>query len=192
MKRVALYFGSFNPIHNGHVAVAKYIVTHGLTDEVWIVVSPQNPFKSPSDLASEQDRLAMARMATEGQAGISVSDIEFSMPKPSYTVETIDRLRMLYPDTSFSILCGADIADTIRQWRQGERVAAENTIYVYPRRGYACSDSSFVFLPDAPMTDISSTSVRKAVASGKEIGDCVPPQVEKFIKQHRLYVATDR
>lgn len=187
MGLTALYFGSFNPLHNGHLAVAKYVVAQGYAEEVWFVVSPQNPHKTATDLAPEQDRLEMVRRAVEGVNGVEVCDVEFAMSKPSYTVRTIDYLRQLYPKRQFAILGGGDVAATIATWREGERLMAENRILIYPRDDHDSFSAPFQMLADAPRMNISSTLVRQRIADGGEWRNLVPAEVADYIKRHKLY-----
>ncbi|MBR2400377.1 MAG: nicotinate (nicotinamide) nucleotide adenylyltransferase [Tidjanibacter sp.] len=187
MGITALYFGSFNPLHNGHLAVAKYVVAQGYAEEVWFVVSPQNPHKTATDLAPEQDRLEMVRRAVEGVNGVEVCDVEFAMSKPSYTVRTIDYLRQLYPERQFAILGGGDVAATIATWREGERLMTENRILIYPRDDHDSFSAPFQMLAGAPRMNISSTLVRQRIADGGEWRDLVPAEVADYIKRHKLY-----
>lgn len=187
MAVTALYFGSFNPLHKGHLAVAEYVVREGFADEVWLVVSPQNPHKEAADLAPEEHRLEMARRAVSDVVGVSVCDVEFSMERPSYTIRTIDRLRELYPDREFALLGGGDVAQTIHSWREGERLVAENRILIYPRDEYDGFPKPFVMLTGAPRLNISSTQVRRLIADGGEWESELPEVVAKYIKEHRLY-----
>lgn len=187
MSLVALYFGSFNPLHNGHLAVAEYAINAGFADEVWLVVSPQNPHKQASGLAPEEHRLEMARRAVEGVDGVSVCDVEFAMERPSYTIKTIERLGELYPAKEFAILGGGDVAQTIHSWREGERLVAENRILIYPRDEYDSFGEPFVMLAGAPRLVISSTRVRELIMAGAEWESEVPRQVAEYIKEHRLY-----
>jgi nicotinate-nucleotide adenylyltransferase len=185
---IALYFGSFNPIHNGHVSVARYVVECGLADKVWLVVSPQNPHKQSADLAPEEHRLAMARLAVAEYDELEVCDVEFSMPRPSYTVHTIDTLRERYPSEEFALLGGGDVAATIHTWREGERLLAENKILIYPRGENDHFGEPFVMMGGAPKMKVSSTQVRELIKSGGEWHHDVPPQVAEYIEKHKLYM----
>lgn len=187
MALIALYFGSFNPLHKGHLAVAEYAVREGFASEVWLVVSPHNPHKKASGLAPEEERLEMARRATENIEGVSVCDVEFGMERPSYTIRTIERLKALYPDKEFAILGGGDVAQTIHSWREGERLVAENKILIYPRDEFDDFGEPFVMLSGAPRLSISSTRVRELIAEGGEWESEVPEVVAEYIKEHRLY-----
>ena len=188
MALTALYFGSFNPLHSGHLAVAQYAVQKGYAEEVWLVVSPHNPHKSTTELAPEEERLEMARRAVKDIEGVEVCDVEFSLPRPSYTINTIDHLRRLYPDRQFAILGGGDVAATIATWREGERLIAENRILIYPRGENDHFGDPFRMLEGAPMMTISSTEVRKRIVEGVEWESLVPQEVAEYIKTKRLYM----
>lgn len=188
MGLTALYFGSFNPLHNGHLAVAEYVVREGFADEVWMVVSPQNPHKRVTDLAPEEERLAMVRKGVEGTTGVEVCDVEFGLPRPSYTIQTIDHLRRLHPEREFALLGGGDVAATIATWREGERLLAENRILIYPRNEHDDFRKPFVMLSGAPRLDISSTQVREAIGCGREWKSMVPDVVAEHIEIHKLYM----
>lgn len=190
MALTALYFGSFNPLHNGHLAVAQYVVRKGFADEVWLVVSPRNPHKKVADLAPEQERLEMARRAVEDVEGVEVCDVEFSLPRPSYTINTIDHLKALYPEREFAILGGGDVAATIHTWREGERLLAENPILIYPREQNEEFGEPFVMLSGAPKMDISSTMIRGMICADGEWVELVPDVVAEYIKEHKLYMET--
>lgn len=187
MALTALYFGSFNPLHKGHIAVAEYVVREGFADEVWLVVSPQNPHKQAAGLAPEEHRLEMARRAVAEIGGVEVCDVEFSMERPSYTVKTIDRLREMYPSRKFAILGGGDVAATIRTWREGERLVAENRILIYPRDRHDSFSEPFVMLEGAPRLAISSTRVRELIAQEGDWECEVPMSVAEYIKENKLY-----
>lgn len=188
MALTALYFGSFNPFHKGHLAVAEYVVARGYAEEVWFVVSPQNPHKNTTSLASETARLEMVRRAVSGTKGVEVCDVEFSMERPSYTVKTIDRLRELYPNREFAILGGGDVAQTMATWREGERLMRENRIFIYPRGEEDEYGVPFEVLKGAPKMEISSTLVRELIGSHGSWEELVPPSVAEYIKTEKLYM----
>lgn len=188
MALTALYFGSFNPLHNGHLAVARYVVENGYAEEVWFVVSPHNPHKQTSNLAPEEARLQMVRCAVENIEGVCVCDVEFSMERPSYTVRTIDRLREMYPQREFAILGGGDVARNIRTWCEGERLVGENKILIYPRGEGEEYGEPFVVLRGAPKMEISSTQVREQIAQGGNWQELVPQRVAEYIIEHNIYM----
>ena len=192
VRKIILYFGSFNPVHNGHTAVAGYVLERGLCDELWFVVSPRNPLKDSAELAPDGDRLHMAEIAVvEKLAGraVRVSDVEFSLPKPSYTIDTLRHLTREYPEAAFSILVGADIMEELDLWKDYREILDNYNIYVYPREGYTLGKFAdrVTLLADAPMCDYSSTDVRRGLAQGGDVGSMVSPGVLKYIDEHRLW-----
>lgn len=197
MKRTALYFGSFNPIHNGHMAIAKYLIDNRLCDELWFVVSPQNPLKTSSLLAPEQDRLEMARIAVEEAeeyAGlIGVCDVEMSMPKPSYTIDTLRKLAGLYPERRFTIVMGADNVDSLDRWKEYEALLEMAGILVYPRSGYKVMRflNKVTMLNDAPLWNYSSTEVREHIARHRDVHELIPQGVYEYIKANGVYTGKE-
>ena len=170
--KVALYFGSFNPIHVGHLALANYLCEFGGVDELWFVVSPRNPFKQQADLMDDDFRLKLVQLATKDYPKFQACDVEFSMPRPSYTYHTLQKLKELYPDNEFVLLMGADNWPNLKNWYQGEKIMKENPIIVYPRPGFELDEASFpqnVQLVDAPQFDVSSTFIRDALKEGKDV-----------------------
>ena len=191
MHSVILYFGSFNPVHKGHMAVAEWILEQGLCNEVWFVVSPQNPLKRDGSLIGEEERLAMVRLAASASRYLRrmrACDVEFSLPRPSYTVDTLSVLTERYPDTTFSLLVGSDIPGQITQWKEWRKLLDNYKIYVYPRRGYPApaADCGFTVLEGAPFEDYSSTEVRTALTEGGG-DDMVPDVVKEYIKTQGLW-----
>ncbi len=188
---VVLYFGSFNPVHNGHLAVAEYVVGQGLCDELWFVVSPHNPLKSGDMLADEGDRLEMVKIAAAGSRfpdRLKACDVEFGLPRPSYTIDTLDALDKIYPDVSFSLLCGSDITGEIERWKEWRRLTGDYNIYVYPRNCYdVVHPERFTVLSEAPCFDCSSTDIRGVLEGGGEISAMVPAGVAYYIKEHKLW-----
>lgn len=187
-----LYFGSFNPIHNGHTGIARYVVEEGLCDELWYVVSPRNPLKSVRSLAGDLDRLRMVEIAVHEQLGdlpVKVSDVEFGLPKPSYTINTLNTLEERYPDNSFSLLTGADIMEEIDRWREHESLLARYKFYVYPREGYCTlgRGNNIYLLDNAPVFQFSSTDIRGRLHQGVDISAMVSPGVCEYISEKRLW-----
>lgn len=187
MKNVILYFGSFNPIHNGHIAIAKHIIREKIGDEVWFVVSPQNPLKGHVELTHENNRLEMAHLALDETPEIKVCDIEFSLPRPSYTIDTLRVLAQKYPRVRFSLLMGSDIAADFNQWKEWQRIEEEYYIYVYPRHGHNENRERFHLLKNAPYWDFSSTEIRTLIKKGGNIGDKVNRSVANYIIEHKLW-----
>ena len=184
--RIAVFGGTFNPIHNGHTGLAEILVGQGLADEVWIMVSPQNPLKG-SDAADYDDRLTMARIATKDMKGLVVSDFERHLPLPSYTINTLTRLSETYPQHRFSLVIGADNWERFARWYQADRIMRHYPILVYRRPGYtldlsSAPEGSDIRTIDAPVYDVSSTEIR----DGKK-QEMMNPDVLAYIRVHRLY-----
>lgn len=178
--KVALYFGSFNPIHVGHLALANYLCEFGGVDELWFVVSPRNPFKQQADLMDDDLRLQLVRLAIADYPKFQACDVEFSLPRPSYTYHTLLKLRELYPEYEFHLLMGADNWPNLRNWYQGERIMSDYPIIVYPRPGYPMEIDDLpanVFFVDAPQFDVSSTFIRESLAAGKDVRYFLHPSV---------------
>ena len=193
MKRVALYFGSFNPIHKGHIALAEWVVEQGLCDELIFIVSPQNPLKSSTELAPEFSRYEMCEMACASSRypnRIKVSAVEFVLEKPSYTINTLRYLRSEFgSQMQFSILLGADNIESFDRWREYEEILRDYRLLVYPREGYSVEKfaEKITFLSDAPLFDFAATDIRKAIADDEDFTDKLPSAVAKYIIQNRLY-----
>lgn len=175
--RVMLYFGSFNPIHRGHMALAEYVLHHLSIDELWFVLSPQNPLKAASTLWRDSVRMERVASAIAHKPGMRLCDVELHLPRPNYTINTLNHLVSQYPDNSFSILIGADNAEIFGRWRAADEIAARFPIYVYPRTGSAVVRTpypSMTILRDAPVIDISSTEIRNRMAQGLSVDDLIP------------------
>lgn len=169
---VGLFFGSFNPIHAGHLIIAGYMAGFTELDRVWLVVSPHNPLKKKEDLVNAYDRLEMARLAVEDAGNIEVSDIEFSLPKPSYTIDTLTHLRERYPRYRFSLIMGSDNLLSLRKWKNYELILRDYHILVYPRPSHEPSEWAghpAVTITKTPLMELSSTFIRKSVAEGKNM-----------------------
>ncbi len=190
MAKTGLFFGSFNPIHVGHLVIAGYLSAFTDLDEVWLVVSPHNPLKNKSGLANKYDRLEMARLAVEGVENIKVSDIEFALPQPSYTVDTLAYLKEKYPGREFALIMGADNLVSLKKWKNYELLLRNYQIYVYPRPGTDVQDWAghpAITITDTPQMDISSTFIRKAVKEGNSVRFFVPDKVLDFIESKGMY-----
>ncbi len=187
---IGLFFGSYNPIHIGHLVIANYMATFTGLDEVWLVVSPHNPLKVRSGLANMYDRLEMAKLATENAPQLKVSDIEFKLPQPSYTIDTLTYLHEKYPEKKFVLIMGADNLVSLKKWKNYEILLKNYQIYVYPRPGADVSewkDHPSIIFTDTPQMEISSTFIRKAIKEKKNIQFFVPDQVVQFIEGKGLY-----
>ena len=176
MKKIGIFGGSFNPIHNGHISLALQLREKAGLDEVWLMVSPHNPLKQESDLLDDARRMEMVRLALEGVEGIIASDYEMHLPKPSYTWNTLQALKKDYPDHEFTLLMGGDNWASFDRWYRHEDIAANYQIFVYDRT------------PGEPgFIDISSTEIRARIKAGKGIRRMVPRVVADFIKENGLY-----
>ena len=187
-KRTVIFGGSFDPIHVGHLALAGEVCARGLADEVWFMVSPQNPHKQGVALTAEELRLRMVELAIGGNPQFKACDFEFGLPRPSYTINTLEALEKHYPDREFVLLIGADNWEKFDRWYKGDEILSRYGVMVYPRGGDEAPllPDGVVWLP-AELKDVSSTAVREAVASGVDISRYVTPEVERFITENLLY-----
>lgn len=188
--KIGIYGGSFDPIHIGHAIVANYALQWGNLDEVWILISPQNPLKSDIH-ASNCDRLIMAERAFEGNENINVSDFEFSLPVPSFTYTTLTELKKRYPEHEFSLIIGSDNWKIFNKWANSEKIIKEFEIIIYPRPGFDLpqndKSNKARILDGAPQILMSSTFVREALKNGKNINFFVPDTVCQYINSRNLY-----
>ena len=191
--KVGLFFGSFNPIHIGHLIIADAIVQHSDLDEVCFVVSPQSPFKDKKSLLHEFDRYDMVIKAIEGNKNLSVSDVEFSFPKPSYTIETLVHLEEKFPNKTFSIIMGEDNLTTFHKWKNADEILKNYKIYVYPRpfakppiEKY--QDHPHIQQVEAPIIEISSTIIRERIQQEKSVQYLVPTNVIDHINKKKFYL----
>jgi len=190
MKKTGLFFGSFNPIHIGHLIIANTIAQREDIDEVWFVVSPQNPFKKRSSLLHEFDRFDMVEAAIEDNDALKASNIEFNMPKPSYTVDTLAYLTEKYPSKDFQIIVGSDNLSHFHKWKNYEQILNKYGLIVYPRphtKAHQFEDDSRVIFVEAPMVDISATFIRKSLQNEKSIRYLVPDTVAELIDSRKYY-----
>ena len=191
MKKTGLLFGSFNPIHNGHLILANYMREFTDLDEVWLVVSPQNPLKERKTLLADNHRLYLSRLAVEDFAGFKVCDIEFKMPKPSYTIDTLTWLSEKYADRQFVLISGTDIFKSFKKWKNWEQILNQYSFYVYPRPGGGLEEfakhESVNFKPEAPLMEISSSFIRKGIKQGKDMSFWMPDKVYNYIKEMHFY-----
>lgn len=190
---IGILGGSFNPVHIGHMMLASYLSQWGYVDEVWLTLSPRNPLKEPGDLLPDTKRLAMLSLACRNvPKGIDICDLELSMPRPSYTVNTLRALRERFPEHKFKIIIGSDNWQTFKKWREWETILAEFGVLVYPRPGYPVEDRYVdgMEVVNAPQVHISSTFIRNAISRGKDMNFFLPPGVNKYILDHKLYTDT--
>jgi len=188
--KTGLFFGSFNPIHTGHLIIANYMANFTGLDEVWMVVSPHNPLKEKKALTNMYDRLEMVKLATDRSDQLKVSDIEFGLPQPSYTIDTLTYLHEKYPGKEFALIMGADNLASFKKWKNYELLLQNYKIYVYPRPGIDLSewkDHPGIVITETPQMDISSTFIRKAIQAGKSVQYFIPENVLEFIESKNMY-----
>ena len=187
---IGLYFGSFNPIHNGHLIIANYIVQNTDLEQVWFVISPQNPLKKSSTLLNEYHRLYLVQVSIEDEPSLKATDIEFRLPKPSYTIDTLTYLGEKFPSHHFSVIMGSDSFQNLPEWKNYRQLLSNYPIYVYERPSFkpenVYTDAKVTFLK-APLLEISSTYIRKIISSGKSIRYLVPEKVRVEIEQNGYY-----
>src|SRR5438034_2977312 len=188
--KIGLYFGSFNPIHIGHCIIAQHMATHTDLDQVWLVVSPQNPFKPAAGLLNEYDRLHLVKLAIAGVDKLKASDIEFHLPRPSFTIDTLTYLKEKFTNHNFSIIMGSDGLKNITKWKNAATLMAEHDLYVYPRPGFDIKSDlpASIHKVSAPLLEISATSIRNMVKAGKDIRFLVPDAVKEEIEKNRYFL----
>ena len=190
--RIGIFGGSFDPIHNGHAIIAQHIIGSGAVDRLWFMVSPVNPLKVDKvRQVTDADRLRMVEMVSRPMDGVETSAFEFTMPKPSYTIDTLNAQQAKFPDDEFCLVIGADNWQVFNKWRNSDEILAKYHVLVYPRLGYEVSIadelSDRVTLVDAPIIELSSTQVRERLASGLSVRYYVPDEVLNYIEKHHLY-----
>ena len=190
MKKIGLFFGSFNPIHVGHLIIANFMADHSDLDQVWIVVSPQNPLKKKSSLARDYDRLHLVRLAIENNDALQASNIEFDLPKPSYTIDTLTYLNEMHPENHFVLIMGSDNLLHFHKWKNFELILRDYEIYVYKRPNYdlgkyAGHDNVRLF--EAPLMQISSSYIRKCIGNKKSVQYLLTEPVFEYIQSSGLY-----
>ncbi|WBX95755.1 nicotinate (nicotinamide) nucleotide adenylyltransferase [Chryseobacterium gambrini] len=193
MKKIGLFFGSFNPIHIGHLILANYILENSDMDELWFVVSPQNPFKEKKSLLKDHNRLDMVQLAVKNYPRMRASNVEFSLPQPSYTIDTLTYLHEKYPDYSFSLIMGEDNLESLHKWKNSETLIKNHHIIVYPR-GFEGEkkDSEYlqhenISLINAPVIELSATEIRNMIKSGKNVRPMLPPEVFDYLDGSSFY-----
>jgi len=188
--KIGLFFGSFNPIHIGHLAIANYIKEFSDLDEIWLVVSPHNPLKNKKTLLNENERLRMVELALQNEDKIKPSDIEFRLPKPSFTVDTLTYLSEKYPKHDFALILGTDNLESFHKWKNYEEILKYYKLYIYPRPGYSLGNyknHSNIMQIDAPIMEISSSFIRKSIQEGKNIRYFLPEHVYQYIHEMFFY-----
>ncbi len=196
MAKIGLYFGSFNPVHIGHIAISGYMTEFAGLDQVWFVVSPHNPLKKKVTLLADHQRLYMAQLAIGDNIRLKATDIEFKLPVPSYTIDTLTYLKEKYPKNEFCLVMGEDNLYTLHKWKNADELIRKYPIYIYPR-----PDSGKPFSPlldqilstadihsvEAPLMDISGTFIRDGIKNGKDMSYFLPPAVWKYITEMHFY-----
>lgn len=191
---IGLYFGSFNPIHIGHLIIANHILNETEVEKIWFIVSPQNPFKQQNSLLNEFDRLHLVRLAVQDDNRMKCSDIEFHLPKPSYTSNTLTFLSEKYPEHQFSIIMGSDSHQNLDKWKNFESIISNYSIYVYKREGFEIKQK-FATEPhvlNAPIIQISASQIRENIKEGKSIRYLVPEIVREEIETRKFYKQKDQ
>ena len=186
---IGLYFGSFNPIHIGHLIIANFCASQTDLEQVWFVLSPQNPLKNPANLLNEYQRLHMINAAIEDDVKLKCSKVEFTLPKPSYTIDTLTYLKEQYPQHTFNIIMGSDSFQNLAKWKNYEQLIKNYKLYIYTRSGFPIENTlkATIIELQAPLLDISSTHIRKLVKEKKSIRFLVPDMVEKDIAANNYY-----
>jgi nicotinate-nucleotide adenylyltransferase len=187
--KIGLYFGSFNPVHTGHLIIVNHILNESDLQKIWFVVSPLNPFKRSETLLNEYDRLHLVQKAIEGDTRLKASDIEFNLPKPSYTSHTLTYLKEKFPGNLFSVIMGSDSFQNLGKWKNAESIIANYPILIYKRAGFEIENkwNAMIQIMNAPLLEISATYIRELAKSGKSIKYLVPPAVEEEITAYGFF-----
>jgi len=188
--RIGLFFGSFNPIHTGHLIIASHVANNTDIEQVWLIVSPHNPFKKTSSLLNEYHRFYLAQIATDGDNQIKVSDVEFKLPKPSFTIDTLQYLEEKYPQHEFSIIIGSDSFRNIDKWKNHNLLINNHQFIIYQRPGFEINPDQItnnIIILNAPLLDISATTIRKKIKEGHTIRYLVPDSVREEIERNGYY-----
>jgi len=189
-SKIGLFFGSFNPIHTGHLILASYFAEYSDLNEIWFVISPQNPFKEKTSLLTDYHRLELVNRAIEEDARFRSCDIEFKLPLPSYTIDTLTVLQNKYPQKEFSLIMGSDNLESLHKWKNYEQILNSFSIYVYPRpdfNGGSLKKNTSVKWVDAPQIEISSTNIRNAIKEKKNMNYFLPKKVYTYIQEMHFY-----
>jgi nicotinate-nucleotide adenylyltransferase len=187
---IGLYFGSFNPIHIGHLIIANHVANNTLLDQIWFVISPQNPLKAEQSLLNEHHRKHLIDLCIEGEKKMRTSNVEIKLPKPSYTIDTMTYLSEKYPQHTFSIIMGSDSFSNIKRWKNYEVLLKNYEIYIYERSGFKVKErfDARLTILDAPLLNISSTRIRELIHLKKSIKFLVPDVVNEEIERQQYYI----
>jgi nicotinate-nucleotide adenylyltransferase len=188
--KIGLFFGSFNPVHSGHMIIAQFMAEFSVLDQIWMVVSPQNPLKPAGTLLQDYQRLQLVELAIDGYRKIKVSKIEFELPRPSYTIQTLAYLREKHPEHEFALIMGADNLETFHKWKNYELILEDHDIFIYPRPGSDggnLKEHPRVHWTDAPVMEISSTFIRNAIKNKKDVSFMMPEKVAAYIEEMNFY-----
>jgi len=190
--KVGLYFGSFNPIHIGHLVIANHLAEYSNLDQIWFVVTPHNPFKKKSNLLDNFQRLEMVYRATKDYTKLKPSDIEFNLPQPNYTINTLVHLQEKHPGHEFSLIMGEDNLKSFHKWKNYERILENHHIYVYPRISKDKVETQFdghkkIHVIDAPIMQLSSTFIRKSIKAGNNVQPMLPQHVWEYLDEMNFY-----
>ena len=190
--KVGLFFGSFNPIHIGHLVIANHLVEYSDLDQVWFVVTPHNPFKNKNSLLDNYQRLEMVYRATKDYTKLKPSDIEFNLPQPNYTINTLVHLQEKYPKVEFALIMGEDNLKSFHKWKNYELILENHHIYVYPRVSEQTVSTPFdghkkIHVINAPLMELSSTFIRKAIKEGKNVQPMLPQHVWEYLDEMNFY-----
>lgn len=192
-KSVGLFFGSFNPIHIGHLILANYILENSDMDQLWFVVSPQNPFKEKKSLLSDYNRLDMVELAIKKYPKMRASNVEFSLPQPSYTIDTLTYLHEKHPETDFCLIMGEDNLKSFHKWKNYQKLVDHHQIIVYPRHYNEDRETSpnlrhpNISIIDAPIIELSATEIRRMIKSSKNVRPMLPPEVYEYLDGSNFY-----
>jgi nicotinate-nucleotide adenylyltransferase len=190
IKKVGLFFGSFNPIHTGHMIIAGYMLNFTDLDDVWMVISPHNPLKEKKTLLADHHRYAMVQIAVEDNPRLRASNFEFKLSQPSYTIDTLVRLEEKHPDHQFVLIAGTDIFPTFHKWKNYETLLENYKFYIYQRPGFEAGEYARhpnVNIFNAPLMEISSSFIRESIAEGRDIRYFVPEKVYQYIQEMHFY-----
>lgn len=189
--RIGLYFGTFNPIHIGHLIIANHMAEYSGLDQIWLVITPHNPLKKKNTLLDDHHRLEMVHLATEDYPKLKPSDIEFRLPQPNYTVHTLAHLQEKYPSYEFSLIMGEDNLNSLHKWKNYEVILQNHDIYVYPRINTETInpslDRSRIHRIDAPVMEISSTFIRNSIKEGRNVTPLLPHKVAQYVAHNLFY-----